>query len=336
MATFPTITALDFSVCKGPRSLEQESIPVPRFEFQFTSDFDFYPISKRDFVYLDPPYNHFATLQADIASCLWESLKMKVRYILAAARYGNCDSASDLLTTFISNAKLQEIDMLHPPFPPAHQLISNPFLRPGHPAVVETCVLSWQNSSRMLAAWIAKAQENSARVSYHSWCWPTSPHLLTSTVDSLSEAGSTDVASTDTALDSISEAELAPLAPAVLASHAHATLVPLKRTLESPPVDSRRDGDDPNKKQLVLWRPSISQLREAQHVLATGVVPSGCSISSTPLTPPSSPPSTLDPRLHVDDPRLETNSPAQARQALVNSLARLQRLHLLVHGTTVD
>ena len=336
MATFPNITASDFSVRKGPRSLEQEPVPVPRFEFQFTSNFDFYPISKKDFVYLDPPCNHFATLQADIASCLWESLRMKVRYILAAARYGNCDSASDLLTSFISNAKLQEIEMLHPPFPPAHQLISNPFLRPGHPTAIDSRVLSWQNTSRMLAAWIAKAQENSARVSNHSWCWPTSPHSLTATVDSLSDAGFTDIASTDTELNSISETGSAPLAPAVLASHARATLVPLKRTRDSPPDDSTRDGDDPNKKQLVLWRPSVSKLLEVQHVLSTGEVPSGCSISSTPPVPPCSPSSALDPRLHIDDPRLETDSPTQARQALVNSLARLQRLHLLVHGASAD
>ena len=336
MATFPNVTALDYSVLKGPRSLEQEPIPVPRFEFQFTSNFDFYSLGKRDFVYLDPPYNHFATIQTDIASCLWESLKMKVRYILAAARHGNCDSAVDLLSTFISNAKLQEIDMVHPPFPPAHQLTSNPFLRPGHPAVVESWVLNWQNTSRMLAAWIAKAQENSIRTSNPSWCWPTSPHSLASTADALSDSGSSDIASTANELSTIFEAKSAPPAQAVLASHAHASLIPLKRAHNSPPIDATRDGDNPSKKQLVMWRPSISQLLEAQQTLATGEVPSGRSISSTPRTPPCSPSMTLDPRLRINDPRLQTTSPAQARHALVSSLARLQRFHHLVRGSPAD
>lgn len=225
MATFPNITALDYSVRKGPCSVEQEPIPVPWFKFQFTSNFDFYPLGKTDFVYLDPPYNHFATLQADITSCLWESLRMKVRYILAAACYGNCDSAVDLLSTFISNMKLREIDMLHPPFPPAHQLTSNPFLRPRHPAIVESWVSNWQNTSRMLAAWIAKAQENSTRIYNSSWCWPASPHSLSSTADTISDAGSTEVNSTATEFNSISEAESIPPVQAVLASRASATLV---------------------------------------------------------------------------------------------------------------
>ena len=334
MATFPVITALDYTVRKGPYSLEQEPIPVPRFEFQFTSNFDFYLLGKQDFVYLDPPYNHFATIRPDIASCLWETLKMKVRFILCAARYGNCDAAVDLLTTFISNAKLKEIDMLHPPFPPAHQLTSNPFLRPGHPAIVETWVSSWQATSRMLTAWIAKAQANSARISNCSWCWPASPHSLTSIVDSVSEAGSTNIDSTTTELDSILETE--PASPIARTFHARVDSSPLKRVRDSSPLDPKRDGDDAHKKQLVLWRPSISQLLEAQQVITTGEVPSGSSISSIPRTPHCSPSSTLDPRLRISDPRLHTASPAQARHALASSLARLQRLHQLVRGSSAD
>ena len=334
MATFPVITARDYAVRKGPYSLEQEPIPVPRFEFQFTSNFDFYPLSKQDFVYLDPPYNHFASIRPDIASCLWESLKMKVRFILCAARYGNCDAATDLLTTFISNAKLKEIDMLHPPFPPAHQLTSNPFLRPGHPAVVETWVSSWQTSSRMLMAWIAKARVNSARVSNSSWCWPTSPHSLTSTIDSVSDVESTDVDSTATELNSTSET--GPDPPLARSFHAQVKPTPLKRVRDTSPFDSTRDGDDPSKRQLVLWRPTISQLLETQHALATGEVPSGSSISSTPSAPPSTPSSTLDPQIRVLDPRLQTTSPAQVQSAFAHSLARLQRLHQFVNSPLAD
>ena len=97
MALFPVITARDYSVRQGLYSLEQESLTVPRFEFQFTSNFDFYPLGKQDFVYLDPPYHQFATIRPDLASCLWETLKMKVHFILCAARNGNCDAATNLL-----------------------------------------------------------------------------------------------------------------------------------------------------------------------------------------------------------------------------------------------
>ena len=153
----------------------QEPVLIPRFQFQYTSNFDFYPLGKCDFIPLEPPPHHYAVLRSDIAICLWESLKMKVHFILAASRNGNCDAVFDLLSTYIPSAKLQEIDMLPPPFPSVHQLTFNPFLRPGHPAVIESVVSSWQTTSRMLSVWIAKAQENSVRCSSCSWSWPPSP-----------------------------------------------------------------------------------------------------------------------------------------------------------------
>ena len=334
MAAFPEITARNYSVRRGLHTLYQEPILTPRYPFQYTSHFEFYPLGSRDFVYLDPPSHHFATLRSDLAVCLWESLKMKVRYILAAARNGDCNSVFDLLVTFVPKAKLQEIDMLPPPFPPADQLTSNPFLRPGHPAVIETRVSSWQTSSRMLTAWIAKAQANSARIPNCSWSWPPSLHSLTLPIDSDSDSGSTDIASTTTEFDS--EVNSAPLAQAVLARRVHAEVIPAKRARDLSPVDSTCDGDEACKKQLVLWRPTVSQLLEAQHALSTGEVPSGCSISSTPRAPPCSPSSALDPRLRINDPRLHTASPAQARHALASSLACLQRLHQLIQGSSAD
>lgn len=336
MATFPTITALNYSVRQGPCSLIQEPVLVPRFPFQFSSNFDFYPLGKQDFDYLDPPSNHFAVVRPDIAACLWETLKMKVRYILAAAHNGNCEAASDLLITFISSAKLKEIDMLPPPFPPAHQLTSNPFLRPGHLISVDAWVSSWQTTSRSLAAWIAKAQENSTRVSNCSWIWPSSPHSITPTTDSSSDSGSTDVASTVSESHPNLEVESAPPEPTVHTSRAHADLVSLKRTRDSSPFDSKRDGDDASKKQLVLWRPSINQILEEQRALSSGEVPSGTSISATPRAPLASyaPSFTLDSRIH--DPRLRSTFPALPRQALADTLARIERLHHFVHGSSAN
>ena len=334
MATFPAISDRDYSIRQGPYSLEQEPIPVPRFEFQFSSNFDFYPIGKQDFAHLDPPYNLFATIRPDIASCLWETLKMKVRYILAAAHNGNCDAASDLLSTFISSVKLKEINMLPPPFPPAHQLTSNPFLRPGHPAIVDTWVSSWQSNSRMLAAWIAKAQENSIRTTNCTWVWPATPFSSFSDSRSTVDTDSEDLTSTVAERDSPPVEDLAIPSHSTRSLHVRASPNAGKRPRDRSPLDSKRDGDDSSKKQLVLWRPSIQQLLEARQILSTGEVTSGQSVSSTPRVPPSSPVFTSDPRLRVGNPHLPANSPAPAQYALSDSLARLERLHNFVHGTS--
>ena len=334
MATFPIISERDYSVRPGPYSLEQEPIPMPRFEFQFSSNFDFYPVGKQDYAYLDPPYNLFATIRPDVASCLWETLKMKVRYILAAARDGNCDAALDPLSTFISSAKLKEINMVPPSFPPAHQLSSNPFLRPGHPAIVDSWVTTWQMNSRMLAAWIAKAQDNSTRVADCTWVWPATPFTNLSNSRSATEINSEDLVST------IPERESSPIenspvpASTVQALRVQAAANVAKRSRDPSPVDAKRDGDEASKKQLVLWHPSIQQLLEAQHILSTGEVPSGHSISSEPHVPPSSPVSTSDPRLRLNSPQLHSNVQAPAKYALTDSIARLERLHNFVHGAS--
>ena len=334
MATFPTISERDYSIRQGPYSLEQEPIPVPRFEFQFSSNFDFYPVGKQDFTYLDPPYNLFATIRPDIASCLWETLKMKIRYILTAARNGNSNAASDLLTTFISSAKLKEIDMLPPPFPPAHQLASNPFLRPGHPAIVDTWVTSWQSNSRMLAAWIAKAQENSIHVTDCTWVWPATPFSSFSDSRSIVDTESEDLTSTAAELDS-PPVENPTLPSSITRSlHVQASMDAVKRPRDHSPLDSKRDGDDASKKQLVLWRPSIQQLLEARQILSTGEVASGQSISSTPRVPPSSPVFASDPRLRRNNSHLHPDARVPAKYALTDSIARLERLHNFVHGAS--
>ena len=336
MATFPVISERDYSVRPGPYLLKQEPIPLPRFEFQFSSNFDFYPVGKQDYTYLDPPYNLFATIHPDIASCLWETLKMKVRYILTAAHNGNGDATSDLLSTFISSTKLKEIGMVPPSFPPTHQLASNPFLHPGHPTVVDSWVTMWQTNSRMLAAWIAKAQVNSSRVADCTWVWPSTPFTNLSEAHSAAEIDSEDLASTVPERDS-SPIENSPLpASSVQALRVQAATNIAKRSRNPSPIDAKCDGDEASKKQLVLWHPSIQQLLEAQHILSTGEVPSGHSISSEPRVPPSSPVSTSDPRLCLNNSHLHSNIQAPAKYTLTDSIARLERLHNFVHGASAN
>lgn len=175
MATFTEICALDFNLIPSGDSIVQAPIPLPDFEFQYSSNFDYYKPCMLDFYFLDAPVNRYAVLRSDLASCYWESLKMKGRYILAAANGGRSEFATDLLPSSIPEEKLREIDMIHPPFPPLHQLTYNFFLLPASPAKIREWISLWQSNSLQLSAWIAQAKLQSAKLSTCSWSWPPTP-----------------------------------------------------------------------------------------------------------------------------------------------------------------
>ena len=310
MATFPEITSLDYVVRKQLDSIIQEPVSAPFHEFQYTSQFDFYRPCKSDLVYLGPPSTDYVTLRGDLAISIWESLRMKVRYILAAAYRWNGDTATRPLPTYLTDAKLNEIHMLRPALPFLHPLTFNPLLSPGPPAAVFSRVAMWQGRSRMLSAWIGKARLNSNLVPNCSWRWPVSPSPDHGFDD---DSGSISLSSTTTECDSLFHEDPVPQSRAIRAYGSRASILPSKRSRDASPADPQRDGDDPSKKQMVLWRPSIRQLLEQQRALATGEVPSGSSISSHVRAPiPSSretslssldhPPFALDPRRRLHDP----------------------------------
>ena len=248
---------------------------------------------------------------------------MKTKYILAAAHRWNGDTATSPLPTDLLDSKLEEIRMIRPALPFLHPLTFNPLLCPGSPASVFSRVAIWQERSRMLSAWIGKARLNSRLVPNCSWRWPESPVTSHHRDD---DSVSIGLSSTTTECDSLFHEEPATPSRAIRAYGTKPSLVPPKRSRDLSPLDTRRDGDDPSKKQLVLWRPSIRQLIEQQHALATGEVPSGSSVSShlhapvlssreasrSSLTHSST---TLDPRRRLHVPY----SPSQPLTALNSS-----------------
>ena len=325
MANFPEVTSRDYTLRQTPNGLVQEPVSTLHFPFQHSSNFDFYRPCKFDFIYLDAPINNYAVLRNDLAHSIWESVKMKGRYIIAAAHGWDGDTATYALPTSIPDAKFKEIHMLPPPLMPNQLLAFNKLLFPERPTIICALISALQEQARMLSAWICQAKVNSSRVRNCSWTWPADPIPLFPNDTLLSDTDSDDLSSTTTECDSIFD-EKPTLIPAVRASHAQATLETVKRSHSPSPLDSQRDGNDPSKKQLVLWQPTVQQLLEQQHALMTGEVASysrplgsHCSSTSTAATRPSS---MLDPHLQLQAPY-----PIRAHSSPSEPLKLLDYLH---------
>jgi hypothetical protein len=323
MSYFPEISSLDFSLRRANGKIVQGPVDAPEFEFQFTSNFDFYRPCSTDFIWLDPPVNMHATLRSDLASCYWETLKMKCRYILAAAHGWKGDFDKDPLPQVIPSTLLSEIGMIHPPFPPLDQLTYNFFLLPEDPAEICRHVKIWQENSRQLSAWIEKAKGKCAKVQNCSWSWPTTPFAPYPVGDDSSsvseddgwmpnhrESDKTFVESPSPSSESLTphtcfSSDLSAPDCAAHAFNVEAQSDSSKRVRNPSPADSHRDGNESNKKQLVLWQPSVAQLLERYEALMRGEVSSHSSLHADPE--PYSPcnssltvvPITTDPRLPV-------------------------------------
>lgn len=239
---FSPITSRDFSLHEEHDTLVQNPVVVPYHEFQHSSDFDHYRPCKFDYFHLDAPANTLSVLRSDLANSIWESLKMKQHYILAAANEWNGDTATSPLPSTIPEDKLREINMVPPVFPTLHQFLFNPFLITGHPDIINAMIAAWQEHSCRLATWISKAKLNSSNMPNCSWTWPSPPSTPYHSVDSSVNSGSTDVLSPSTEVKSDPGESTAPTSHAVHAFRAQATLVPLKRTHNTSPLNSERDG----------------------------------------------------------------------------------------------
>ena len=316
MASFPEISALDFSLTRSGGSFIQAPVEPLIFDFQYSSNFDVYKPCDQDFYFLDSPVNHFAVLRSDLASCYWESLKMKGRYILAAAAGSNDGTVPSPLPATIPEEKLLEIGMIAPPFPPVHQLTYNFLLLPESPEKIREWIELWQQNSRQLAAWIAQAKVQTARLPSSTWTWPIAPHLPypvtpISSLDSPQDSPSHVTVSEDgTGSDPASSGRVEPNllfneCPEPPSELSHRSLISthsnpssssgrvarafraelekdiLKRVRDSSPVDPLRDGSESNKKQLVLWRPTIAKVLEMRAALRKGEVPSHSTRSSS-------------------------------------------------------
>ncbi|KAF8527113.1 hypothetical protein JB92DRAFT_3107932 [Gautieria morchelliformis] len=279
MSSFPEISSSNFSLCRIDGKLIQGPIDAPEFKFQFTSNFNFYRPCSIDFIWLDPPINLHATLCSDLTSCYWETLKIKCRYILAAAHEWKGDFDKTPLPQYIPNSLLSEISMIHPPFPPLDQLTYNFFLQPKDPAKIHRHVKIWQENTCQLSAWIEKAKERSAKIPECSWSWPASPFTPFPIKDSSSSTSINDKwRSNHCELDTIFMES-----PSMSTRAAHAFSVNSqpnspKRTRAPSLAHSQCDGDDSNKRQLVLWQLSAAQLLKRYEALSHGEVASGSSL----------------------------------------------------------
>ena len=144
MAIYPEITSFNYSVHMNNDLLEQEPVSVPLYPVQYPPNFDFYKPNKFDFIYLDAPANNYAVLRYDLAISLWETLRMKERYILAAAHDWNGEIASHPLPAFIPDSKFREIHMLRPAFHNSPPLSNIKLFSPAHPNAIRAWISIWQ------------------------------------------------------------------------------------------------------------------------------------------------------------------------------------------------
>ena len=154
----------------------------------------------------------------------------------------------------------------------------------------------WQDTSHQLSAWICKAKENSSLYPDNSWVWPNSPAFPPSYSNDLSSTRNSTKGSDSEDEYLFSE----PPTPPGHIARSFRTEVEnsiRKRTRDFSPVDGRRDGDDANKKQLVLWKPSLAQLIDLHYPLEFGTVKSFEKDSSFSNASTLRSHSTMDPRI---------------------------------------
>ncbi|KAF8467068.1 hypothetical protein JB92DRAFT_3102809 [Gautieria morchelliformis] len=149
--------------------------------------------------------------------------------------------------------------MIHPPFPRLSELTYNFLLVPGPPSEIHARISKWQASSRQLSAWIEKAKINSAQTTDCSWESPTSPLFP---VPDSPEPSKVFVESAE------------PSFCTARAFHAEVKRDTLKHTRDFSPEDPSCNGSDSNKKQRILWQPSLARLVELRRSLISGEVDS--------------------------------------------------------------
>ena len=280
MASYPEIMALDFTVCLVDGKPVQNPVYVPDYAFQYTANYDHYQLQPHDLLPIKVAGADLVVLRGDVAVCYWESVKMKIRHILAAAQVLDGDFTIGPLPTDLPKSKCNEIGMIPPPFPDPLHLVSNFLLKPEKPEVVKEWVQDWQRTSLMLSAWICEAKLQCNLVPDCSWYWPQS--LL-----DIYQSNHTNKPNFGNQGFVLTQAE--GKTPTVMAHTNHTTSEPQPhkraRTITPEPVSQ----DNPDDWHMVLWQPTPIQRWERERDLKRGFVGSDSNRPITPPTPATSP-----------------------------------------------
>ena len=161
MAHYPEISAIDFSLRVENGRVFQNLVHVPNYAYQHTGNFDHYQLSSHDFVPCEGPGPARFVLRKGLAYSLWETVQMKVKYILAAAHNWNGQENTNPLPTTLHANKITEIGMPPPPFPDPMLLSANLFLADEDPEVIRY----WVKLARNLPQPLCVDHEGQAQLS---------------------------------------------------------------------------------------------------------------------------------------------------------------------------
>lgn len=175
MANFPRVQSLDYATEMLYGKPIQSRVVVPDFQFQYSPDFEHYKPCGYDFRKIKIFENEYVMLRPELAAAIWESLKMKYRYVLAAAHDWHGERALTPLPQNIPEAKIRELHMIAPPVPDADELTINFFAFATDMITLRVWIERWQQMSHQLSAWIAKAKERTIALGVTSWVWPEEP-----------------------------------------------------------------------------------------------------------------------------------------------------------------
>lgn len=286
MAHYPEISAVDFSLRITNGRMFQNPVHVPKYAYQHTANFDHYQLSPHDFIPYEGPGPARFVLRRGLAYSLWETVQMKVKYILAAAHNWNGQVDTDPLPSTLPESKITELGMPPPPFPDPMLLSANLFLADEDPEVIRYWVRLWQGISLSLSAWIAKARLNSLNTTNCTWSWPHSPFDVHPAIDH----GDSDSDDAGDLSSLFSDSDLDTHFPGT-PTHPPATATALSATVESRvPKRARSVSPDlvkepkPEDMQLVLWQPSPLQILTRETALREGQVRS---VADQPVLPPT-------------------------------------------------
>jgi hypothetical protein len=307
MALFPPVTSVDYQLSHDGDNVIQAAVSLPQYEFQHSDNFEFYKPGRHDWTSIFLFGKHYFYLRPELADSLWESVRMKCRYILAAAAGWKGDVDSNDLPLTIPDEKYQEISMIRAPIPPDNYLAHNFLKIPGEKVEIESWIERWQQTGHQLTAWTAKAKENCVDLEDCTWKWPIDPCDTLRSVNDEDDDAYMDLTRKFSFFEALrrrysedmnlhtrtrytttisNEAERERwLEPKAHALGVRAERQSRKRTRDSSPSDATRNGENSNKahcssihpiidtepedynKQVIKWQPSFVQLFEEQAAL---------------------------------------------------------------------